>query len=103
MTVNTIIAYAKILANGEKPFYASEFHFYGGTMGDLQSHGLVKKTGNYKEIMVEIDENLYKKCKVYEWIGIRKNYMYNTILREYVKAKELVAACCDILIADDIF
>ena len=106
MTINTITAYAKALSKDGEPFYASEFHLDGGTMSALQNHGLIEKTGNQKEVMVQIYDDFYKKCKINEWKTTYKEYridqyLRGQIVREYQKAKDMVSAC-DKLIAKGI-
>jgi hypothetical protein len=52
----------------DKPkFYANEVDLCGGSIGGLSRNGVVKATGTVKEIMVCIDDNLYRKCEIKEW------------------------------------
>ena len=60
-----------LVANGEAPFYGSDLFgascSLGGWMNGLSVWGIIKETGNVREVMVEIDDDLYRKCYTKEW------------------------------------
>ena len=60
-----------LIANGDKPFYASDLFgssdSLGGWMNGLDLAGIITHTGNTRTSMVEIKENVYRKCEVKEW------------------------------------
>jgi len=92
MTLNILTAYAKILGTA-KPFYADEFGINGGTMSALAYDGLVKETGNTKEIMIQLnswDGDIYKKCTVKEWVTVRNSYVKRVMEKEVKKARAFV-------------
>ena len=52
----------------DKPkFYATAVNLCGGVIGGLSRNGVIKATGTTKEVMVCIDDNLYRKCEIKEW------------------------------------
>lgn len=60
-----------LVANGEAPFYGADLFgascSLGGWMNGLSVSGIIKETGNEREIMVEMGGDLYRKCSVKEW------------------------------------
>jgi len=60
-----------LVANGEAPFYGSDLFgascSLGGWMNGLSVWGIIKETGNVREVMVQIDGDLYRKCPIKEW------------------------------------
>lgn len=60
-----------LIENGNKPFYASDLlgasEGLGGIVNGLSRNNLIEETGNVREVMVLIDEDIYRKCKVKEW------------------------------------
>lgn len=60
-----------LIANGDKPFYASDLFgssdSLGGWMNGLDLAGIITHTGNTRTTMVEISENIFRKCEVKEW------------------------------------
>ena len=60
-----------LVANGEAPFYGSDLFgascSLGGWMNGLSVWGIIKETGNVREVMVEIDDDLFRKCRIKEW------------------------------------
>ena len=60
-----------LVAHGEAPFYGSDLFGYscslGGWMNGLSVWGIIKETGNVREVMVEIGNDLYRKCYTKEW------------------------------------
>ena len=94
MTANTLTGLMKVMAT-TNPFYASDLNLNGGVVSALSSLNIIQRTGNQKEIMVELgDSGLYKKCFVNEW-RLTPNYMVrdwtlNDLGREYKKAKDFV-------------
>lgn len=60
-----------LVANGEAPFYGSDLFgascSLGGWMNGLSIWGIIKETGNVREVMVQIDDDLYRKCPIKEW------------------------------------
>ena len=97
MTTNTLMGYIRALNYG-KPFYATELGLDGGTIAAMAHHNYIRRTGNTKEYMVNLYDDVYKKVSVYEWeLVISKDVHYNDwrknqIDREYNKAKAFVNA-----------
>ena len=97
MTANTLMGYIRALNYG-KPFYASELGLDGGTIGAMACHNFIRRTGNTKDYMVNLYDDVYKKVSVYEWTLVAsKDAHYNEwrkrqIEREYDKAKAFVNA-----------
>ena len=60
-----------LVAHGEAPFYGSDLFgascSLGGWMNGLGVWGIIKETGNVREVMVEIGDDLYRKCYIKEW------------------------------------
>ena len=60
-----------LVANGNAPFYGSDLFSsscaLGGWMNGLSVWGIIKETGNVREVMVQIDDDLYRKCPIKEW------------------------------------
>ena len=60
-----------LVANGNAPFYGSDLFgsscALGGWMNGLSVWGIIKETGNVREVMVQIDDDLYRKCPIKEW------------------------------------
>ena len=60
-----------LVAHGEDPFYGSDLFgascSLGGWMNGLGVWGIIKETGNVREVMVQIDGDLYRKCYTKEW------------------------------------
>lgn len=60
-----------LVANGDSPFYGADLFgascSLGGWMNGLSVWGIIKETGNVREIMVQIDGDLYRKCPIKEW------------------------------------
>ena len=60
-----------LVANGEVPFYGSDLFgascSLGGWMNGLSVWGIIRETGNVREVMVEIGDNLFRKCYIKEW------------------------------------
>lgn len=60
-----------LIANGDKPFYASDLFGFsdslGGWVNGLTIYGIIVPTGNTRTCMVEIRENIFRKCEVKEW------------------------------------
>ena len=60
-----------LIANGDKPFYASDLFgssdSLGGWMNGLDLAGIIISTGNTRTSMVEVKENVFRKCEVKEW------------------------------------
>lgn len=92
MTLNTTLAYIKVLAQRDNPFYAADLHIDGGTMSALATRRLVRKTGNTKEVMVHIYDDMYKQVTVYEWSGVAMSYDLEQLKRVYTQAKQAVEA-----------
>ena len=62
--VESIMAVVKC----DKPkFYATDVNLCGGVIGGLSRNGVIKATGTTKEVMVCIDDNLFRKCEIKEW------------------------------------
>lgn len=79
----------KIIANGNKPFYANELfgtHYkLGGWVCGLKYNDIIKETGETKEIMLQIDKDLYRKCKIKEWKANIDIQILHKILNEFKK------------------
>ena len=60
-----------LVAHGEAPFYGSDLFgascSLGGWMNGLGVWGIIKETGNVREVMVEVGDDLYRKCYIKEW------------------------------------
>jgi hypothetical protein len=60
-----------LVANGEVPFYGSDLFgascSLGGWMNGLSVWGIIKETGNVREVMVEIGDDLFRKYYIKEW------------------------------------
>ena len=60
-----------LVANGDSPFYGADLFgascSLGGWMNGLSVWGIIKETGNVREIMVQVDGDLYRKCPIKEW------------------------------------
>ena len=60
-----------LVAHGNVPFYGSDLFgsscALGGWMNGLSVWGIIKETGNVREVMVQIDDDLYRKCPIKEW------------------------------------
>ena len=55
--------YTKLIAMGDKPFYASEAGLSGGSIGAMYRNNWVAKTGNTKKVTITIDKPIYEKVK----------------------------------------
>ena len=97
MTANILMGYTKAMNRG-KPFYAVELGLDGGTITAMSHRKWIRKTGNTKECMVNLYDDVYKKVYIYEWEFVVSNdTQYNNwrksqIEREYTKAKAFVNA-----------
>ena len=60
-----------LVAHGNVPFYGSDLFgsscALGGWMNGLSVWGIIKETGNVREVMVEIGDDLCRKCYTKEW------------------------------------
>ena len=60
-----------LVAHGNAPFYGADLFgsscALGGWMNGLSVWGIIKETGNVREVMVQIDGDLYRKCPIKEW------------------------------------
>ena len=60
-----------LIINGDKPFYASDLFgasdSLGGIINGLSINGLIKPTGNVREVMVPLGGDMYHKCQAKEW------------------------------------
>ena len=60
-----------LVANGEAPFYGSDLFgascSLGGWMNGLSVWGIINETGKVREVMVEMDDDLFRKCRIKEW------------------------------------
>jgi hypothetical protein len=70
--VLTRLQLLKILAaHGEAPFYGADLFgasdSLGGWMNGLRSYGIIEETGNVQEVMVQINDDLYRKYSIKEW------------------------------------
>lgn len=73
--------------NGNKPFFAAdlfgESESLGGWVNGLGMWNIIKPTGNTREIMIEVDDNLFRKCTVKEWtLNMNATYL-RTMLDEF--------------------
>lgn len=92
MTKKEIEAIIK-LVNVTEPFYASDYDIAGGTISALDNiYGFVKETGNTKEYLINLYDDMYKKVTVKEWqvipsarIGVLKQ-----VQNELMEMKKLV-------------
>lgn len=97
MTTNTLMGYVRALNHG-KPFYAADLGLNGGTIAAMAYYNYIRRTGNTKEYMVNLYDDVYKKVSVHEWkLVVSKDTHYNDwrknqIEREYYKAKAFVNA-----------
>lgn len=97
MTTNTLMGYIMVLNYG-KPFYAADLGLNGGTIAAMACYNYIRRTGNTKDYMVHLYDDVYKKVSVYEWtLVVSKDVFYNDwrknqIEREYNKAKAFVNA-----------
>ena len=97
MTANTLMGYIRALNYG-KPFYAADLGLNGGTIAAMACYNYIRRTGNTKEYMVNLYDDVYKKVSVYEWKLVVSNdahynaWRKNQIEREYNKAKAFVNA-----------
>ena len=76
-----------LVANGEAPFYGSDLFgascSLGGWMNGLSVWGIIKETGNVREVMVQIDDDLYRKCPIKEWELAFDVALLRTLLDEF--------------------
>lgn len=60
-----------LVENGNKPFFGADLFGacpeLGGWVNGLSIWGIIKETGNVREVMVQIDGDLYRKCEIKEW------------------------------------
>ena len=60
-----------LIENGNKPFFGADLFGacpeLGGWVNGLSIWGIIKETGNVREVMVQIDGDLYRKCPIKEW------------------------------------
>jgi hypothetical protein len=70
----SIKGFAKVMAHGTTPFYASELGLNGGTIGALSYYRVIAPTGNTKEVTFPhpYDDNRLIKSTVCEWV-LRKD------------------------------
>lgn len=81
------------LVNVTEPFYASDYDIAGGTIGALDNiYGFVKETGNTREYLINVYDDMYKKVTVKEWQVIPSARMgvLEQVLREVAEMKRLV-------------
>lgn len=81
------------LVNVTEPFYASDYDIAGGTIGALDKiYGFVRKTGNTKEYLINLYDDMYKKVTIKEWqvIPSARMGMLEQALREVAEMKRLV-------------
>lgn len=62
----------KILCGyGNDPFYGADLfgasESLGGWMNGLSVWGIITETGNHREVMIEVGNNLFTKCFIKEW------------------------------------
>lgn len=92
MTKNEIEAIIK-LVNVTEPFYASDYDIAGGTISALDNiYGFVRETGNTKEYLINLYDDMYKKVTVKEWQVIPSARMgiLEQVLKEVAEMKKLV-------------
>lgn len=73
--------------NGNKPFFGADLFGacpeLGGWVNGLSIWGIIKETGNVREIMVQIDGDLYRKCPIKEWELALDVALLRTLLDEF--------------------
>ena len=93
MTINSVVTYGKVLAHGFTPFYAADLGVSGSSLHNLSRMGLVEKTGNTREVQIQIDDTLFRHVSANEWRmipieNLEANYRYRWHSRELRKALE---------------
>ena len=92
MTKKEIEAIIK-LVNVSEPFYANDYNIAGGTISALDNiYGFVRETGNTKEYLINLYDDMYKKVTVKEWQVIPSARMgiLEQVLKEVAEMKKLV-------------
>lgn len=92
MTKKEIEAIIK-LVNVTEPFYASDYDIAGGTIGTLDNvYGFVKETGNTKEYLINVYDDMYKKVTVKEWQVVPSERMrvLKEVQNELMEMKKLI-------------
>ena len=73
--------------NGNKPFFSADLFGacpeLGGWVNGLSIWGIIKETGNVREVMVQIDGDLYRKCEIKEWEPALDVALLRTLLDEF--------------------
>lgn len=66
----SIKGFAKVMAHGTTPFYASDLGLNGGTISALAYYRVIAPTGNTKEVTFPhpYNDNLLIKSTVGEWV-----------------------------------
>ena len=86
-----LIEKVKNFVNPNAPFYASDYGFSGSDMQSLSYTGIIRPTGNTREVMVEIGDNLYKKVTAKEWVVSEMQWWYkDTYKKTWEKIGELL-------------
>lgn len=85
--INRLQLLKHIVENGNKPFFAAdpfgENASLGGWIGGLSVWGIITETGNTREIMVQIDGDLYRKCYIKEWKPAIDAEYLGTLVNEF--------------------
>jgi hypothetical protein len=79
MGTASIKGFAKVMAHGTTPFYASELGLNGGTIGALSYYRVIAPTGNTKEVTFPhpYDDNRLIKSTVCEWVLQKNRSIYS--------------------------
>lgn len=79
-----LAAVLSVLTSDNTPFYAADRGFSGGAISAMSQAQLIKRTGRSKTVMVPLGDNLFKECKVYEWVRAPKtpNSLMSLVLIE---------------------
>lgn len=76
MNARTFLNYMNIRISGRTTFYASDFGLNGGEINGLVVNGLIRPTGQTKNVMIPIDWNIYKKVSAKEWVVEENGFNY---------------------------
>lgn len=94
MTIHAFANYTKI-ADTTKPFYANEFGLSGGDMSALSRFGLIRPTGNSKEVFVPTYDNYGFMAEAKEWVVVPMPIWWKLSLQKILKSARQIVTFCD--------
>lgn len=91
MTIHVFADYTKI-ADTTKPFYADEFNLRGCDMSALSHAGLIRPTGNTKEVFIPTYDKYGFIAEAKEWVVVPMPIWQKYSLKKVIESARQIAA-----------